>query len=129
MFLKTQKKLKELESFNQNAIYTCISWYSKIRWISLKNCWCQQNSMGVSRDSYIFWFFFRQGVTVPSFIILGYVLQILGKETFCPPYPSAVPKNPWIELKHLWKSVSKVYQTKMIMFSFYLHLNWFAPLH
>ena len=31
-FLKTPKKLKHLEIICKNAIYTCISWYSK-------NCW------------------------------------------------------------------------------------------
>ena len=41
----------------QNAIYICISWYSKI-------CWFQKMLMsaersGVTRDSYIFWNFFR----------------------------------------------------------------------
>ena len=36
----------------QNAIYICISWYSKISWFPVKKCWCQQNSRGLSRDSY-----------------------------------------------------------------------------
>ena len=43
----------------QNAIYICISWYNKICWFTVKKCWCQQNSGGVSRDLYIFWIFFR----------------------------------------------------------------------
>ena len=33
----------------------------------------RKNSGCVSRDLYIFWIFFRQGITVPSFIIAGYV--------------------------------------------------------
>ena len=55
--LKNQKKLKELEIKCSNAIYICISWYSKICWFSVKK-YCQQNSSGVSRDLYIFWIFF-----------------------------------------------------------------------
>ena len=39
--------------------YICISWYNKICWFPVKKCWCQQKSGGVSRDSYIFWIFFR----------------------------------------------------------------------
>ena len=61
----------------QNAIYICISWYSKICWFLVKKYWCQQNSRGVSRDSYIFWIFFGWGITVPRFIIVGFVWQIL----------------------------------------------------
>ena len=38
----------------QNRIYICISWYSNICWFLVKKYWCQQNSRGVSRDSYIF---------------------------------------------------------------------------
>ena len=75
----------------QNAIYICISWYKKLCWFPLKKCWCQQNSGGVSLDSYNFWIFFRKGITLPSFIILEYVRQILGRP-FCPPHPWAAPK-------------------------------------
>ena len=35
----------------------CISWSNKIFWFSIKKCWCQQGSRGVSRDSYISWDF------------------------------------------------------------------------
>ena len=79
-FSKTQKKLKELEIMYQDPIYICISWYSKICLFSVKKCWCQQNSRGVSLDSYIFWIFFRQGIIVPSFFIVGYMWQILGEK-------------------------------------------------
>ena len=63
----------------------------------MKKCWCQQNSEGVSRDSYIVWIFSRWGITVPSFIMVGYVSQILGKRgLFAPPptHPWAAPKMP-----------------------------------
>ena len=56
---RDSKKSKELEITYQNPIYICISWYSKICWFSVKKCRCQQNSRGVSRDSYILWIFFR----------------------------------------------------------------------
>ena len=41
-----------------------------------------------------FWIFFRQVITVPSFIILGYVWQILGRGAFLSPHPWAAPKTP-----------------------------------
>ena len=41
---------------DQNAIYICISWYSKICWFQMKKWWCQQKSKDLSRDSYIFRF-------------------------------------------------------------------------
>ena len=59
---------------------------------------------------YIFWIFFRWGITVPSFIISGYVSQILGRGPFCrsPPPPrirDQPQKDPsWIGLN---KNVSK----------------------
>ena len=41
---------------------------------------------GVSDMIYIFFLiFFRQGTTVPSSIIVGYVWQILGRGVFCSP--------------------------------------------
>ena len=67
--------------------YSYISWYNKICCFPVKKCWCQQKSEGMSRDSYIFWIFFRSGITVPSFILVGYVWQILGRGAFLPPPP------------------------------------------
>ena len=54
-YLKTQKKLKELEIMYQNTIYICISWYSKICWFPVKKHLRQHNSGGFTRDLYIFW--------------------------------------------------------------------------
>ena len=52
------------------------------------------------RDSYIFWIFFRQGVTVPSFIIVGYMWQILERGPFWPPIREQPQKGPsWIGLR------------------------------
>ena len=89
---------------HQNAIYICISWYSKICWFLVNKCWCQQNSRGVLRDWYIFWIFFRQGKSVPSSIIVGYVWQILGRRgLFGHPLIREQPrKGPsWIRLRNL----------------------------
>ena len=58
IYIKTQEKLKCIEITCRNAIYICISWYSKIYWFWVKKCWFQHNSRGLSRDSYIFWIFF-----------------------------------------------------------------------
>ena len=57
--LKTQEKLKELEIMNQNTIFICISWYSKICWFLLKNA-------DVSRN---------QGVRHAIHIIFGFSLR------------------------------------------------------
>ena len=67
----------------QNVIYICISWYNKICKFPVKKSWFQQNSRCVSRNSYIFWIFFGLGIIVPSFIIVGYVWQILGRGHYC----------------------------------------------
>ena len=105
----------------QNAVYICISWYSKICLFPVKKCWFQQNSKGAPLDSNICWIFFRLGVTVPIFIILGNVWQILGRGAFCPPHPLPIReqlrKSPsWIWLsvdletalsKFIWLIVSK----------------------
>ena len=50
--------------------------------ISVKKCWCHQNSKGVKRDSYIFSIFIRWSITLPSLIIAAYAWQILEKGTF-----------------------------------------------
>ena len=86
----------------QNGIYICIFWYSNTYWFPMKKCWCQQNSKGVSRDSYIFWVFFSQGITVPSFMIVGYVWQISGRwGLFGSPIREQPRKDPsWIGLNY-----------------------------
>ena len=91
--LKTEEKLKELEILYQNAIYAFISWYNKICWFPVKNCWYQRNSRGVSRDSYILWIFFRYSISVPSFIIVGYVWQILRRGALFGPLSVSSPKK------------------------------------
>ena len=53
----------------------------------------QQNSRGVSRDSYIFWIFFRWGITVPSFIIAGVTDFRQGGGLFAPLPP--IREQPW----------------------------------
>ena len=80
--LKTQKKLRELEIKCSNAIYICVSWYSKIYWFSVKKCWCQQNSSDVSRDLYILWIFFGHGMIVQGITIVGCVRHILRRGAF-----------------------------------------------
>ena len=68
----------------------------------MKKCWCQQNSRDVSSDLYIFWVFPRYGITAPSFIIVGYMWQILGrgaKKIPPPPIHKQSRRSPsWIEL-------------------------------
>ena len=96
----------------QNAIYICISWYGKIGGFPVKKYWYQLNSRCVSRDSYIFWIFLRQVITVSSFNIVGYVWQILGRGVFLShpireqPWKIPIREQPrkspfWIRLKFL----------------------------
>ena len=69
---------------SQNAVYISISWYSKICWFLVKKCWCQQNS----RVCHVIHIFLGSslGITVPSFILVGYVCQIFGRRgLFAPP--------------------------------------------
>ena len=61
----------------------------------MKKCWCQQNSWDVSRDLFIFWMFFRKGIIVSRFIIIGHVWQILGSGgVFALLHPWAAMKRP-----------------------------------
>ena len=96
---------------NQNPIYMCISWCSKICWFPVKECWCQQNSRNVSRDLYIFFIFLREGITVQSFIIAGYVWWILRRvgQKGPPPILEQPWKNTsWIAISHInyWDQVN-----------------------
>ena len=93
----------------QNTIYICISRYSKICWFPVKKCWCQHNSRGLSRDLYIFWILFGWGITVPSFIVVGYVWQVLGRGGLNPPIREQPRKSSsWIGLR--WNSIFISYQ-------------------
>ena len=51
--------------------------------------------MGVLRDLYMFWIFVKQVITVLSFIIVGYVWQILGRrgDIFAPQSVSSPEKT------------------------------------
>ena len=51
--LRTQKNLTELQITYQNAIYFCISWYSKNRWFPLK-----KKLMSVKLMGCVMWFIY-----------------------------------------------------------------------
>ena len=87
---KDSKTLKESEIMYYNASYICSFWYNKSCWFSVKKCWYQQNLTVVSRNWYIFWIFFMQGITVLSVIIVGYVWQLLWKVRFFAPPPVSI---------------------------------------
>ena len=104
----------------QNAIYICISWYNKICWFPVKKCWYQQNS----RVCHVIHIFFGSSlgkVQLPSFIIVRYVWQIIGRWGL-PPHPWAAPKMPILnrvkikQCKKLmtWNRISKVTSIKNI---------------
>ena len=91
----------------------------------MKKYWCQQNSRGVSHDSYIFWIFFGEGINVPSFIIVGYVRQILGRVAFLPPHPWAAPKSPsWIGLIIPIEVVIKFFLWRLWLFLIIFSQRW-----
>ena len=88
----------------QNAIYICISWYSKIWWFSVKKCSCRQNSRGVSRDSYIFWMFFRWGITAKFHHCRICVTNFRETDLFSPPpLPRESPKKSILNRVNSWQ--------------------------
>ena len=109
----------------QHAICIYISWYSKIYQYPVNKCWCQQNSRGVSRGSYIFWIFFRLGIYVSSFIIVGYVLLILERGgafwalPFPHPHPWAAPKKPILNRVSRVKKVEYLNMSHVSQDSYY----------
>ena len=101
--LKIQEKLKELEIFHENEIYIYISWYNKFAGFRWKHADVSRTQRVCHAIHIIFWIFSRQGITVPSFIILGYVSQILERGIFLlPPIREQPQKWPsWIRLRPL----------------------------
>ena len=122
--LKTQSKLKELEIMYQNTISICFSWYSKVCRFLMKKSWSQKKSSGVSHDLYINWIFFRWGITVLSFVIVGYVWQILKRRAFLPLYPGAAPKRPILNrMKRHFLGGSFGCLSHIYCFNFFLYKN------
>ena len=80
-----------------NEIYTCISWYNKSGWFPMKNSDVIR-TQAMCRVIYIF-LGSSLSITVPSFIIVGYVWQILGRGPFCHPlsHPWEAPKRPIVK--------------------------------
>ena len=85
------------------SVFLDITKFSDFRW---KNADVSRTQgEGVSRDSYIFWIFFRYGITMPSFIIVGYLWQILGMGPFCYPPSVSSPKSAHPELgSNVWET-------------------------
>ena len=94
IFIRTTFKDSNKIKRNRNYALKCnLHMYFSIKQklqTSGKKCRCQQNSRDVSCGLCIFWIFFRWGVSVPSFIIAGYVWQILDRRSFPP-----IPEQPW----------------------------------
>ena len=82
VIFKDSRKVKRLRNYVSKCNPYLFFSYSKICSFPVKNSWCQQKSRGVWRDSYIFRTFFRKGITMPTFIIVGYVWQMLWREAF-----------------------------------------------
>ena len=94
MFIKStfedSNKIKRIRNYvlKRNLYLYFLIWQKLL--ISTEKCWCQQNS----RHDLCNFLIFLRHMTVPSFIIEGYVWQILRKRAFLhPPYPWAAPKR------------------------------------
>ena len=79
---------------------------TKVAYFWLKNV-DTSRTKGVCHLIFIFWIFFTWGMTVPSFIFVGYVWQILGRRGFFAP-----PSNRWQYLKRLIRIGLKLGQKK-----------------
>ena len=55
---------------------------------------------------------------MPSFIIVGYAWQILGRGVFLPPHPWAVPKRPILNKEKSWSGVrsNQVFQIYILWY-------------
>ena len=81
----------------QDTIYICISWYSKICWFPVKNVDVSKTE-GVCHVIYISFGSSLGRVKVPSFIIVGYEWDILGREgVFAPLLPPKRPTLNWVK--------------------------------
>ena len=83
----------------QNTIYICISWYSKICWFPVKNADVSR-IQGVCHVIHMLFGSSLGKLWLPSFIIVGFVWQILGKGAFLPiPFLEQPQKGlSWIKL-------------------------------
>ena len=57
-------------------------------WFPVKRLCCQQDSRSAFHDWISFCIFFRKDITAPSFIILGYARQVLGRRELFTSSPS-----------------------------------------
>ena len=78
----------------QNAVYICITWYSKICWFPVKNADVSRTH-GMCHVIHLFFLiFFGWDIIVPSFIIVGHVWQILWKGSLFAPVPRQSLSSP-----------------------------------
>ena len=95
MFIKkTFKDSKEVKRISNSSLKCNLYLYFLI-WQKLpisreKNCWCQLNSIGVSHGLCVFLIFFRESITVLSFINVGYRKR---RSFWTPPHLWASPKS------------------------------------
>ena len=94
---------------HQNAIHVRISWYNKICWFPVKKCWSQQNSGGVSRDSYIIWIFVMLRYNCAKFHHCRICVTEFREGAFLPPPIHEQPQKcpSWIGLNN-----TKIYRQK-----------------
>ena len=87
---KVSGKVKRIRNYVlKSSLYLYYLIYQNLL-ISSQKMLMSAEIRGVSLDWYIFWTFFRQGITVPSFIIVGCVTDFRkkgGEGAFCPSPP------------------------------------------
>ena len=76
----------------------------------------RRKNADVSRTRWVFWIFFRQGITVSSFIIVGYVWQLLGRRG---PFCSTIREQPQkdasrIRLEGVYDEFFLIYRTTIL---------------
>ena len=102
--IKDSKKVK----IQTISVFLDITKFADFRWQNAS--WLLQ-----SRDLHIFWIFLRYVITAPSFIIVGYVWQILGRGVDLFGLPTPIREQPrkslsWIGLnvKNCWHQLQQV---------------------
>ena len=117
IFIKTIHKDSRKVRTNRNYVskYNLyLYWYSKICSFLVKKCWCQQNSRGVSGDSYLDLVWVRYNCAKFHHCMIW--VTDLGRGAFSAPHthPWAAPKKPILNrvLKisiECWKSIHETH--------------------
>ena len=108
VIIKTIIKYSKKVKIQSTSIFLDITKFADFRWQNAS--WLLQ-----SRDLHIFWIFLRYVITAPSFIIVEYVWQILGRGGgpfwLTHPNPWAAPKKPFLNRVKCEKMLTSIATT------------------